>query len=238
MKPLFTLLILLGFLCSNAPAAAPSAAAGKRIQDLNVISTRVLQRSISPKFYKTLLVSPIDGWIIVRGQWVGTKIGGPRISRSDLDGKYDQLALQFAKDFEITGYAGSRSSHFRGGDIILHLLVYHTADGTMLLSFPTFDLPGGDQMRYWGCARLAVIKKDSGRWVEIEGPDGLHGRGWMVLPAKHSEAPRMIADGTGPTPAREGKFKAKLPPPPASVLAPIIASSKAEVIVGESVGVR
>ena len=234
MKPLLTLLILAGFLSNSALAAAPSAVQGKRIQDLNVISTRVLQRSISRKFYKTLLVSPIDGWIVVRGQWVGTKIGGPRIWRSDLDGKYDQLALQFAKDFEIAGSVGGITRF--GGDIVLHLLVYHTADGTMLLSFPTFDVPGGEQNYYWGCARLAVIKKDTGRWVEIEGPDGLHGRGWAVRPANSQECPFQVHEG--PTPAREGKYKATIKPPPPSVLQPIIASAKAEVIVGESVGVR
>ena len=234
MKPLLTLLITVGFLSNSALAAAPTAVQGKRIQDLNVISTRVLQRSISRKFYKTLLVSPIEGWIVVRGQWVGTKIGGPRIWRSDLDGKYDQLALQFAKDFEIAGSVGGLSRF--GGDIVLHLLVYHTADGTMLLSFPTFDVPGGDQHYYWGCARLAVIKKDTGRWVEIEGPDGLHGRGWAVRPANSQECPFQVHEG--PTPAREGKFKAAIKPPPPSVLQPIIASAKAEVIVGESVGVR
>jgi hypothetical protein len=236
MKPLFTVLILIGFLCSNALAAAPTAVQGKRIQDLNVISTRVLQRSISRKFYKTLLVSPIDGWIVVRGQWAGTRIGGPRVVRSDLGGIYDELALNFAKEFEITGSVGGIASQLGGGSIILHLLVYHTADGTMLLSFPTFDVPGGEQMYYWGCARLAVIKKDDGRWVEIEGPDGLHGRGWAVRPANSSDSPFRVHEG--PTLARDGKFKAKLPPPPSSVLAPIVASAKGEVIVGESVPLR
>jgi hypothetical protein len=235
MKPLLTLLILVGFLCSSAQAAAPSVAAGKTIQDLNVISTRVLQRSISPRFYKSLLVSPIDGWIIVRGQWAGTRIGGPRVVRSDLGGVYDQLALNFAKELEITGAVGDISRF--GGSIVLHLLVYHTADGTMLLSFPTFDTPGGDQMYYWGCARLAVIKKDDGRWVEIEGPDGLHGRGWAVRPANSSECPFKTTQ-SGPTVARDGKHKAAIAPPPASVLGPIVAGAKAEVIVGESVGVR
>lgn len=235
MKLLLTLLILAGFLSNSALAVGLTAPVqGKKIQDLNVISTRVLQRSISRKFYKTLLVSPIDGWIVVRGQWVGTKIGGPRIWRSDLDGKYDQLALQFAKDFEITGSLGGISR--LGGDIILHLLVYHTADGTMLLSFPTFDVPGGEQNYYWGCARLAVIKKDTGRWVEIEGPDGLHGRGWAVRPARSGDCPFQVHDG--PTPAREGKFKATIPPPPPSVLEPIVGVPKGNVLVGESVGVR
>jgi hypothetical protein len=49
----------------------------------------------------------------------------------------------------------------------------------MALSFPTFEEPGGDQMEYWGCARLSVLKSD-GRWTEIEGPESLHGKGWGV----------------------------------------------------------
>ena len=233
MKPLLTAGIFISFLCGNALAATPSSAQGKRIQDLNVISTRVLQRSISPKFYKSLLVSPIDGWIVVRAECINTRLGGARVVRSELGGLYDQLALQFANDLRIIGYFNMENP-ISGGPILLHLLVYHTADGTMLLSFPTFDGPGGDQMFYWGCARLAVIKHD-GRWVEIEGPDGLHGRGWAVRPAQRYPIPGEMHKSTPP---REGKFKATLPPPPASVLAPIIANSKAEVIVGESIRER
>ena len=220
MKPSLILLILVGLFSNSALAASSPSAKGRKIQELNVISTRVLQRSISPKFYKTLLVSPIDGWIVVRAQWIHTKLSGARIERSELGGVYDQLALKFASDLEITGIP-AQFGHLGGGTVLVHLLVYHTADGTMLLSFPTFDLPGGDQMYYWGCARLAVIKKD-GRWVEIDGPDGLHGRGWAVCPpnAKWKARPGGI------TPARDGKFKAKLPPPPASILQPILASNR------------
>jgi hypothetical protein len=223
MKPLLTLLILVGFLSNSAVGAAPTAVQGKRIQDLNVISTRVLQRSISRRFYKSLLVSPIDGWIVARASLYGVNLSGARIARSDLNGLYDQLALKFAKDLEIIGTTGTQT-HLSAGTVLVHLLVYHTADGTMLLSFPTFDFPGGEQMRYWGCARLAVIKHD-GRWVEIEGPDGLHGRGWAVAPANFTICPYKDTE-TGPTPAREGKFKATLRPPPSSVLGPIIASAK------------
>jgi hypothetical protein len=223
MKPLLTTALLVGFLCSSALAAAPPEARGRRIQDLNVISTRVLQRSISRKFYKTLLVSPIDGWTAVRATLYGSNLSGARVVRSDLNGVYDQLALKFAKDLEIIGSTGT-STNLNAGTVMVHLLVYHTADGTMLLSFPTFDFPGGEQMRYWGCARLAVIKHD-GRWVEIEGPDGLHGRGWAVAPANFTICPYRET-GTGPTPAREGKLKATLRPPPPSVLGPIIASTK------------
>ena len=220
MKPSLILLILVGLFSNSALAASSPSSQGRRIQDLNVISTRVLQRSISRKFYKTLLVSPIDGWIVVRAQWINTKLSGARVVRSELNGVYDQLALKFANDLEITGSTGGQS-HLGGGTVLLHLLVYKSADGTMLLSFPTFDMPGGEQMYYWGCARLAVIKHD-GRWVEIEGPDGLHGRGWAVRPVKG--VPFRVKEG--PTLARDGKFKAKLPPPPSSVLQPILASNR------------
>jgi hypothetical protein len=49
----------------------------------------------------------------------------------------------------------------------------------MTLSFAHFDEPGGDQMAYYGCAKLMVRKKD-GNWTEIEGPEGLQGKGWAV----------------------------------------------------------
>jgi hypothetical protein len=224
MKPILSAAIIVGLFCSSAMAAAPSVARGRRVQDLNVISAKVLQRSISRKFYKSLLISPIDGWVVVRGDWTGsgTHIGAPRIVRSDLNGVYDQLALQFAHDLEITGTMAAENDR-SGGNVLVHLLVYRTADGTMLLSFPTFDMPGGDQLYYWGCARLAVIKKDSGRWVEIEGPDDLYGRGWAVRPAHSIERP-IKTNYSGNMPAREGKFKATLPPPPPSILQPIIAS--------------
>lgn len=177
MKPLLTLLILVGFLGHRASALP--LAQGRRIQELNVISTRVLQRSISPKFYKSLLISPIQGWIVVRANLAGTRLSGARVIHSELDGAYDSLSLKFAKEVQIAGYYSIDRPHLGGGSILLHLLIYQIADGTMVLSFPTFEEPGGDQMQYLGCARLAVLKAD-GKWTEIEGPKGLQGKGWSV----------------------------------------------------------
>ena len=183
MKPLLIAVILVGFLCSSATALP--LAQGRRIQELNVISTRVLQRSISPWFYKSLCVSPIQGWIVVRANLVNTRLGGIRIIHSELDGAYDELALKLANEAVIAGYY-AMDKPGRSGPVLLHLLIYQIADGTMALSFPTFDEPGGDQMRYWGCARLAVLKSD-GKWTEIEGPEGLQGQGWAVRQARRGE---------------------------------------------------
>jgi hypothetical protein len=159
-------------------AAAPPLVEGRTLTDLKVVSTRVLQRSISPKFYKSLLISPIQGWVVVRANLSGTRLSGMRVIHSELNGAYDSLALKLAKEAQIAGYYSIERPHF-GGQVLLHLLIYQIADGTMALSFPTFDEPGGDQMQYWGCARLAVLKSD-GKWTEIEGPEGLQGKGWAV----------------------------------------------------------
>ena len=177
MKPfLFALLIVV--VSFDSTLAVPPPAKSRTLTDLRVISTRVLQRSISPKFYKSLLISPVEGWIVVRANISGTRLSGMRVIHSELNGAYDQLALKLAKETQIAGYYNIEHPHY-GGSVLLHLLIYQIADGTMALSFPTFDEPGGDQMEYWGCARLAVLKSD-GKWTEIEGPASLHGKGWGV----------------------------------------------------------
>jgi hypothetical protein len=63
--------------------------------------------------------------------------------------------------------------------VLFHLLIYQIADGTMALSFAHFDEPGGNQMAYYGCAKL-MVRKSNGNWTEIEGPEGLQGKGWAV----------------------------------------------------------
>jgi len=174
MKPLLTLFILVAFIGTGV--SAPSPTKGRLLTDLNVIPTRVLQRSVSPKFYKSLLVSPIEGWIVVRAQLSGTRLSGARIIRSELKDLYNPLALQLAKEAVVAGnYTIDRRT---GSSVLLHLLVYQIADGTMVLSFVHFDGPGGDQMQYYGCARLLILKGD--KWTEIQGPESLQGKGWAV----------------------------------------------------------
>lgn len=62
---------------------------------------------------------------------------------------------------------------------MVHLLIYQIADGTLALSFAHLDEPGGDQMQYYGCSRLAVLKSD-GKWTDIKGPESLEGKGLAV----------------------------------------------------------
>jgi hypothetical protein len=174
MKTWLTFVVLLFLLY---PAGAAPSSKGRTLAELKVIPARVLQRSISPKFYKSLLISPVEGWVTVRAQLSGTRLAGMRVIKSDLNGAYDSLALKLAGEVRLSGsFSTDRHS---SPSILLHLLIYQIADGTMALSFAHFDEAGGDQMAYYGCAKLAVLKRD-GKWTEIEGPEGLQGKGWAV----------------------------------------------------------
>ena len=172
MKP-----ILVSFLGLVAIVGSAGALQGKTLRDLKVIPTDVLQRSVSPKFYKSLLVSPVEGWIVVRAQLSGTRLSGARVIQSDLKGIYDPLALQLAKEAQISGNLTVDNPH-RSPPVLLHLVVYQIADATMVLSFAHFDGPGGNQKEYYGSSRLLILKDN--KWSEIHGPEGLDGKGWAV----------------------------------------------------------
>lgn len=175
MKPLLTLAVVIALLSTSA--ATQQSVHGRRLTDLKVIPTRVLQRSISPKFYKSLLISPLEGWVIVRAQLSGNRLSGARVIRSESQGLYDPLALQLAKEATIAGNYTLEKPN-TGSSVLLHLLVYQIADGTMVLSFAHMDEPGGDQADYYGCARLLVLKNN--KWTEIKGPESLAGKGIAV----------------------------------------------------------
>jgi hypothetical protein len=177
MKPLLSILTVIVLVGSSVAAQLPRP--GRTLENTS-ISTRVLQRSISPKFYKSLLISPIKGWIVVRGNLSGTRLFGAKVIHSELDGAYDTLALKLANEAVIAGYYSIDKRTVPS--VLVNLLIYEIADGTMALSFPTFDEAGGNQMDYWGCARLAVLKRD-GNWTEIKGPETLEGKGWAVRAA-------------------------------------------------------
>jgi hypothetical protein len=127
-----------------------------------------------------VLASPLEGWVVVRGQLSGNGLVGARIVRSDLDGAFDALALQRARAIKIAGDY-KIDSQIKTSNVSLNLLVYRIADGTAALSFLVFDGAGGNQLDYFGCAQLAV-RKDDGRWIEIKGPPGLQGKGIAVRP--------------------------------------------------------
>jgi hypothetical protein len=157
----------------------------RTISNIPTIPQQVLQRAISPKFYKSLLISPVEGHIIVRGQLQGTRLYGLNVIHSELNGAYDSLALERADAVRISGYYALDRLN-KSGNVLVHLLIYKIADGTMALSFAHIDEPGGNQQQYYGSAVLAVLKND-GRWTEIESVPSLQGKGIVLRNVRNSK---------------------------------------------------
>ena len=153
-------------LCSMAIGL--HAAQARSINDIPAAKEALL-RIVSPKFYRSLLISPVEGWIVVRGNLVQNHLAGARVIRSELGGKYDRLALELAHNLQIVDQTRVDTAS-TGRPVLVHLLIYHIADGTMAISFAHVEGAGGNQLRYSGAAWMAVLKGD--KWVTIE-PRGL-----------------------------------------------------------------
>ena len=179
---LLSLLVWLGLSAPTA-SAARSPARGKTIKDLSgTMPLGLFERSVSPKFYRSLLVSPLDDWSIVRACVAGTRLAAARVIRSSRDPAYNSLALKFASGLTLA--ANERRNGVRQSDsALMHLLIYKIADGVMAVSFAHPEAAADQQMKNVGHIRLSV-KKNEGPWTEIKGSEtqeekrsSLHERG-------------------------------------------------------------
>ena len=76
--------------------------------------------------YQKLINEPIKAWIVVRGQIMGSKIGGARVIRSEARGVYDKVAVQMASEMELyTDMTNSRLAP----SVLVHVLVYQLPNG-------------------------------------------------------------------------------------------------------------
>src|SRR4051795_10345006 len=159
MRRLFVFLLLLIF-------ANPAFAVVQGRRSISDIPTarETLLRTINPKFYKTLLISPVEGWVVVRGQLNGTRLGNTRVIHSEMNGEYDSLALDLANNLYLLGNSNFGSLTSR--NVLVHLLIYEIADGRLAVSYSNFEDAEGSQWRYYGAAWMSVEKANH-LWVTI-----------------------------------------------------------------------
>src|SRR5438105_15823180 len=137
-------------------------------RNLNQIpaAREALLRMVSPKFYRSLLISPVEGWIVVRGDLVNNHLLGAKVIHSELGGRYDAMAMELANNLQVLDRTYAQTG-LRSPAVLVHLLIYQIADGKMAISFAHFAEIGGSQMRYSGAAWMAVQKANN-KWVTIE----------------------------------------------------------------------
>jgi hypothetical protein len=147
-----------------ATVVGASASAARTIADVPE-GREYLRRTVSPAFYQSLVGSPIEGQVTVRGQLAGDRLIGAKVVHSELNGAFDSLALELAQNLQVLG--GNVSHPGIARTVLLHVVVYQIADGKLAVSFAHFEQSGAGQMRNHGAAWMAVLKHD-GRWTTIE----------------------------------------------------------------------
>ena len=143
------------------PASAPPANA-RTIQNLPDFPLAHLKMSLSPRLYKSLVISPLTAWIVAQ---VGNHNADPKIVHSEAGGTFDLLALSMAKMWSPVGY-NTTESKTQSPSLMVHLLLYKLPDGLMAVNFAH-----NDQAFYAGIQRSDVwvgVFKD-GKWARIGG---------------------------------------------------------------------
>ena len=140
-------LIVLLILPARVAFAAPSDVSGKTIKDLSdAIPLGVLERSVGPKFYQSLLRSPLADWTIVRARLAHARLSGARVIRGSKNPAYNSLALKFASELRLVAHDASGTAS-RADSALMHLLIYQIADGVMAISFAYPEAAPGSKRR-------------------------------------------------------------------------------------------
>jgi hypothetical protein len=178
--------VFLGAFCLMLPLAmaAPAALAAlpnprsKTIRDLSgTLPLELFQRSVTKKFYQSLLVSPLEDWSVVRAQTAGRR-AGTHVIRPAANPTYDALAVKFANELPLLANDRSRSAEQRDS-ALLHLLIYKIADGVMAVSFTYSEVSVARQIKNVGTVRLSV-RTNEGPWTEIKAPETGEDRPWSL----------------------------------------------------------
>jgi hypothetical protein len=153
------------FVVLQSFAAAPPAppANARTIRNLPDFPLAHLKMSLSPKLYKSLLISPLTAWVVAQAPAsVGSE---PKIVHSESGGAFDKLALEMAKGWGSVGY-NTTESRTQRPSLMVHLLIYKIVDGVMAVNFAH-----NDQAFYAGIQHsdiwVGVFK--NGKWTRIGG---------------------------------------------------------------------
>jgi len=150
---------------SSSFAAKPPAppANARTIRNLPDFPLTHLKMSLSPKLYKSLLISPLTAWVVAEAPSIAGS--EPKMVRSDAGGVFDKLALEMAKGWGSVGY-NTTESRTQRPSLLVHLLIYKLVDGVMAVNFAH-----NDQAFYAGIQHsdvwVGVFK--NGKWTRIGG---------------------------------------------------------------------
>jgi hypothetical protein len=130
-------------------------------------ANRAVATNGKAKLYKSLLISPVEAWVTLRGHITDYRFAGVRVVHSELGGKYDALALEMVKYIKLpSGWESQTGTHVSSRRVRFDVLVYTIKDGKMAIGFAQLDEAEGTVASYCGPALMAIEK--DGKWELVD----------------------------------------------------------------------
>jgi hypothetical protein len=171
MRKLLSLLVLAGvvnttFAAKPAPSAAPNAQQKIRtFLSYPDLPRQALKNRVSPKFYRSLTVSPVEAYVVARAPVRQAQSSGAQIIRSDAGGMWDEAAKGLANSIRFEGM-NTVESRVGFSHVDVHLLVYKIADGLMVVGFTHVDDPKYAGYTQYGRATIGFLQ--NGKWTFMD----------------------------------------------------------------------
>ena len=146
--------------------AAPQSASVRTIQNIPNFPLQPLRSGVGKKLYSSLAVSPVAAWLTARASIVNGHSGGATIIHEEGNGIYDNMLLEMANNYSVSGL-DSTESRLARDNINVHLLIYDLKDSKMAICFSQIDDPRYNGFGQVGTAWVGVLQ--GGKWVTISG---------------------------------------------------------------------
>ncbi len=115
--PGFLLLLAAAFPVLGAPPPANI----RTIKNLPNFPIESLRVGINRPLFRSLTVSPISVWLVARAALIGGHSANAKIIHPEGNGAYDQLLLEMANGYSVTGQ-NTTESRVQGDSLTVHLL--------------------------------------------------------------------------------------------------------------------
>ena len=162
LLPLGASLLIVSHSFAGKPAPPPANA--RTINNLSGFPLAHLKKALSPKLYKSLLISPVTAWVVAQAP--ASSGAEPKILQSDAGGQFDGLAKEMAKDWTPVGFNTTESRLHRPPVLRVHLLIYKLPDALLAVNFSHNDESYHQGLQY---SDVWVGTYKNGKWTRVGG---------------------------------------------------------------------
>lgn len=159
LLPLFIVITIL-------PCLGAEKAAVRTFKNLRNFPVESLRKGITKKLYRSLEISPVSAHVVARAPIINGETKGAKIIHSEANGAYDQMLLEMANSYRVTGQ-NTVESRLQQDSLMVHLLIYDIKDGKMAVCVSHSDDARYTGYHQYGIAWVGIHQ--GGQWTTISG---------------------------------------------------------------------